>query len=92
MNLHNLPRITLDQARALGFVIDYPAHPAGVGYPIANIYGDASGKVRSFDHFVVDPRTPIAGWLCQGTYSGPAFLAGHTREDALQAVEQGGAR
>lgn len=88
MKLHTLPRITLEQARARGYVIDYPQHPAGVGTPIGNIYGDDSGRTRSFDYFVVDPRTPIAGWLCEGTYSGPAFLAGRTREDALRAIEQ----
>tara|TARA_R110000824_G_scaffold76756_1_gene194429 strand:+ start:1792 stop:2085 length:294 start_codon:yes stop_codon:yes gene_type:complete len=88
MNLHTLPRITMEQARARGYVIDYPQHPAGVGTPISDIYGDDSGRTRSFDYFVVDPRTPIAGWLCEGTYSGPAFLAGRTREDALRAVEQ----
>jgi|TARA_R110000824_G_C14782371_1_gene632161 hypothetical protein len=93
MNFRNLPRITLDQARALGFVIDYPEHPRGNGMPMRDDYGP-TGEVYTFEWFTLDPRTPLAGWLCRcdGAHSSPAFVAGHTREDALQAVEQGGAR
>lgn len=95
MDYRNLPRITLEQARALGYVIDYPEHPVGVGTPIGNLYGDDMGTTRSFDYFVVDPRTPVAGWLCKdlgSVYSNhrcAAFLTDRTREDALDAVEDG---
>jgi len=50
------PRLSLDEARALGFSIDYPAHPRGVGAPcFGGPYGTREVAPIRYDHFIIDP-------------------------------------
>jgi hypothetical protein len=83
--------MTLDAARAAGFVIDYPAHPRGVGCPIERgMFGRDGSYPQSFDRFFVHHLCPFAGWLKRDDTPGtgtPAFKAGKTRADALRALE-----
>ena len=83
--------LTLDQARARGFVVDYPAHPRGVGCPIGTgAFGQGKAYPQSFDRFYVHRVCPFAGWLKRDDIDGtgtPAFKAGKTRADALEYIE-----
>jgi hypothetical protein len=78
--------LTLDEARAAGFVIDYPAHPRGVGCPISTgVFGQGEPYPQRFDRFYVHRLCPFAGWLKRDDIAGtgtPAFKVGHTRDDA----------
>lgn len=82
--------MTIEDARAQGFVVDYPEHPRGIGCPISTgAFGDGPSYPQSFDRFFVHSMCPFAGWLkrddCNGTGS-PAFKRGKTREDALAFI------
>ena len=49
-----LPKITFNQARQIAD-IDYPAHPRGIGAPLASgPYMRADGRVATFDSVHVD--------------------------------------
>ena len=84
--------LTLDEARAAGFVIDYPDHPRGVGCPISTgLFGQGAPYPQSFDRFYVHRLCPFAGWLKRDDISGsgtPAFKRGRTRYDARAYIRQ----
>lgn len=80
--------ITLNEARARGFVVDFPEHPRGVGAPIEGRHPGTSYPQR-FDRFFVHRLCPFAGWLKRDDVAGtgtPAFVAGKTRADALAHI------
>jgi len=83
MNSNN--KITLAEARAAGFVIDYPAAPAGEGAPIGGLWGEPTDKLRAFDCFEKSDNTRLAGFLfkADGAHRVPCFLKGYNRADAL---------
>ena len=89
---HSNKRITLDDARKAGFVIDYPAVYAGEGHPLYKGLFDpiATGKLFAFDHFEPSPRTPLAGFLVKKSDAVrvPCFLKGYNRADALADAER----
>ena len=85
-------RITLDDARKAGFVIDYPAAPCGEGSPLYKGLFDRvpTGELFSFDHFEPSPLTPLAGFLVKkwNAHHVPCFLKGYNRADALADAER----
>lgn len=85
--------LTLNEARAAGFVIDYPEHPRGVGCPIGRgLFGRDGTYPQSFDRFFVHRLCPFAGWLKRDDINGtgtPAFRAGKSRDDALDHIRTG---
>ena len=85
-------RITLDDARKAGFIIDYPAVYAGEGHPLYKGLFDpiATGKLFAFDHFEPSLRTPLAGFLVnkRDAVRIPCFLKGYSRVDALADAER----
>jgi len=89
-DMHDPAReLSLDEARAQGFVVDYPDHPRGVGAPVEVLPGKAP-RSRRFDRFFVHSFCPFAGWLEQDDIPGrtPAFKAGRSREDALAFIKE----
>ena len=89
---HSNKRITLDDARKAGFIIDYPAAPCGEGSPLYKGLFDRvpTGELFSFDHFEPSPRTPLAGFLVKkaDAVRVPCFLKGYSRVDALADAER----
>lgn len=77
--------MTLPEARAAGFVIDYPDAPEGEGTPLGGLWGEPTGERRSFDRFEKSPLTDLAGFLFKAhrSHRVPCFLKGHDRADAL---------
>ena len=78
-------KLTLDEARAVGFVIDYPEAPCGEGLPLYTGLFDPvpNGKFRAYDHFEKSPLTDFAGFLVGDRIRVPCFLKGYNRADAL---------
>lgn len=95
MSFYHAPEneLSIDEARARGFVVDYPAHPRGLGYPVGSgVYGDGPSTPRKFDRFYIDRACPFAGWLVEDGVNGtgtPAFMVGKTREDAIRYTRRG---
>ena len=78
--------ISLEEARELGFVIDFPAHPAGEGAPTSSRPDGRCDGARQFEAFRLDETIPTrAGFLVRlgGAHLVPAFVAGLDRAGAL---------
>ena len=78
-------KITLAEARAAGFIIDYPEAPCGEGLPLYDGLFDPvpNGNFIAYDHFEKSPLTDLAGFLVGDRTRVPCFLKGYNRADAV---------